>query len=61
MRYSFQDRPVSKFGPPYEIAINPIFRSYRVSIRRHNSVISQTLTMKFGTHTGGAVGEVCNL
>ena len=30
-------------------------------IRRHNSVISQPITMKFGTHTGGAAGEVCHL
>ena len=29
MRYSFQDRPVSKFGPPYEIAINPWWRGGR--------------------------------
>ena len=30
-------------------------------IRRHNSVISQPITMKFGTHTGGAAGEVSHL
>ena len=25
------------------------------------SAISQPITMKFGTHTGGAAGEVCHL
>ena len=29
MRYSFQDRTVLKFGPPYEIAINPWWRGGR--------------------------------
>ena len=37
MRYSFQDRPVSKFGPPYEIAINPLVA------RRARSAISDCL------------------
>ena len=46
--------------PPYEIAINPIFRSYRVSDVIIQSFLNP-ITMKFGTHTGGAAGEVCHL
>ena len=60
MRYSFQDRPVSKFGPPIWNCDKSHF-SQLPCIRRHNSVISQPITMKFGTHTGGAAGEVCHL
>ena len=60
MRYSFQDRPVSKFGPPIWNCDKSHF-SQLPCIRRHNSVISQPSTMKFGTHTGGAAGEVCHL
>ena len=60
MRYNFQDRPVSKFGPPILNCDKSHF-SQLPCIRRHNSVISQPITMKFGTHTGGAAGEVCHL
>ena len=60
MRYSFQDRPVSKFGPPIWNCDKSHF-SQLPCIRRHNSIISQPITMKFGTHTGGAAGEVCHL
>ena len=60
MRYTFQDRPVSKFGPPIWNCDKSHF-SQLPCIRRHNSVISQPITMKFGTHTGGAAGEVCHL
>ena len=60
MRHSFQDRPVSKFGPPICNCDKSHF-SQLPCIRRHNSVISQPITMKFGTHTGGAAGEVCHL